>query len=65
MEYDKLTLDQKILAFNVLYNKMFIVAENIILVYDQFIPFNLAYTISDILEPINVFGNRLIDLIFI
>ncbi|CAD8138366.1 unnamed protein product [Paramecium pentaurelia] len=64
-EYDKLTLDEKILSFNVLYNKMFVVIQNKILVYDQFIPFYLAYTISDILQPLNVFGNRLIDLIFI
>ncbi|CAK72596.1 unnamed protein product (macronuclear) [Paramecium tetraurelia] len=64
-EYDKLTLEEKIQSFNVLYNKMFVVIQNKILVYDQFIPFNLAYTISDIVQPLNVFGNRLIDLIFI
>ncbi|CAD8054087.1 unnamed protein product [Paramecium sonneborni] len=65
IEQDKLTLDEKILSFNVLDNKMFVVIQNKILIYDQFIPFNLVYIISDISQPISVFGNRLIDLIFI
>ncbi|CAD8046821.1 unnamed protein product [Paramecium sonneborni] len=65
VEQEKLTLDEKILSFNVLYSKMFVVIQNKIQIYDQFIPFKLAYTISDIISPKNVFGNRLIDIIFI